>query len=118
MPYSLPEILVKYKAAWESHNLSLLEEIFDSGIIYQEKPDSIFKGIEELKKYWLENKEKQQNVVFTILKSIFNEEEIIADWEASFFDRKKQINIHLVGFMWLTVKNNKIIFLKELFAVN
>ncbi|MFT3912390.1 MAG: nuclear transport factor 2 family protein [Ferruginibacter sp.] len=109
------EILEQYKKAWENHDLSILGEIFHENIIYQEKPDSIICGLNNLEIYWQENSRKQVDVRFTINRWIAKDDSIIVDWAVQFYDKKKQQNIYLVGIMWIDIFEDKIIRLKEFF---
>jgi hypothetical protein len=107
-----------YKKAWESHDTSILEIIFDSNVIYQEKPDHLIKGLNALKKYWIENSNKQKDVTFTPINTIYHDNNILIEWEASFYHTKKRKVALLQGFMWLNIDNNKICKLKEWFSIS
>jgi hypothetical protein len=114
---ALPNLLDKYKTAWETHDLELLDAIFTQDVHYQEKPDVIFNGILELKTYWEENKRKQQNVQFVINRFIQADRDWVVDWEARFQHKLKNKIIRIYGIMWLTLKEDKIDNFKEFFTV-
>jgi len=115
---STPQLLViKYKTAWEQHDIRLLAEIFTEDIVYQEKPGVILRGLPELEQYWLDNKEKQRNVIFTAHQCTASGNDIELLWSASFFDTKKKMQASIQGTMWLRLDGKKIGSLKESFNI-
>ena len=117
MDYTQQDLIDLYKFAWEKHDLVTLDKIFSTDVEYQEKPNNIFKGIKELKGYWLDNSLKQQDVCFNAKKCIFYGNDVIIDWSASFYHLKKEKNINLQGIMWWILSEGKIINLKEFFNI-
>ena len=115
---ALPFLLEQYKAAWEAHDVQVLELIFTDDIVYQEKPGVIFRGLRELTNYWHENKEKQREVQFRILRYIQDGDQLVAEWEADFRHLVKEKVIHLSGMMWLSLQNGKIANFKEFFLLS
>lgn len=108
-------IIELYKKAWENHDLSIVEMIFDCNVKYQEKHNNVIVGLNSLKKYWIGNSLKQKNVSFLPIKIIHHDNNIVVEWEANYFDINKSKNVKLYGLMWLYIRNNKIYDFKECF---
>lgn len=111
------KILEKYRICWENHDLKLLEELFHTEIVYQEKVDNIFIGIDKLKEYWINNSKKQRDVVFKVLSHIESEPFTVAHWEANFYHLLKCKQIYIEGIMWIKENNGKIISFTEFFEL-
>lgn len=107
-----------YKYAWEKHNLNVLDSIFTLDIVYQEKPENILNGLEEVKNYWLENSIKQKDVLFNVKEYAIIGDEMMIDWSASFYHLIKRKNVNLKGIMCWTLVNGKINTLKESFITS
>ncbi|RFZ92880.1 nuclear transport factor 2 family protein [Mucilaginibacter conchicola] len=115
MAYTDSGLIALYKDLWERHDTENLEMLFAGDIVYEEKVNSIFNGLEELKAYWNENREKQRNVSFHAKRFISTKEQIVIDWKATFFDIKRGRDVSLNGIMWWDLADGKIISLREYF---
>ncbi len=104
-----------YKKAWETHSLEYLTLIFHDEIRYQEHCNNVIIGLDNLKEYWQKNAKKQSNVVFSPIKYIEDENELVIFWEASFFELHKKKTVELQGIMWLKIVKGKIVDLIEFF---
>ncbi|MCX2492851.1 nuclear transport factor 2 family protein [Pedobacter sp. PF22-3] len=118
MDYIEQELINRYKYLWEQHDVQNLGKLFTQDIVYHEKSTVKFVGLEELEVYWTENKNKQENVKFNVLRYVSIENQIIIDWRASFYDNIKKIALNLDGIMWWDLRDGKISTLKEFFNIN
>ncbi len=78
------KLLAIYQCSWETQNEGLLSLIFDEEVIYQEKPNNVISGLDELKSYWIENKAKQKEVKFSSSNVSKHGEIVSFDWVATY----------------------------------
>jgi hypothetical protein len=109
------ELLQLYKSAVEYHDVDILAEIFAEEAVYEEKPNSVFRNIEEIKGYWEHNAGNQRNVRFKVARLIECDNQAVAEWEASFFRTDLGRNMDLFGVMWIQIESGKISHLREYF---
>lgn len=109
------ELIKKYKNAWINQDPEAILEIFTPDAIYHERVlEKPFRGHKEIKKYWQDKVVgEQKNIKFKLLKLYIDEENIIAEWEVNFYNKKREVNIHMKEVAILKTKNNKIKSLRE-----
>lgn len=109
------QIIEKYKEAWVKKDPEAILKIFTKNGRYHEyvlkKP---FIGHKEIRKYWEEKVvATQKSIKFRLLNLYIEEDVAIAECEASFYDIKRKIKIHMKLLMILQIKGGKISYLRE-----
>jgi len=112
------KIVNLYKIVWEKHDIISLPKLFHENIYYNDRNKNIFNGLNEVEQYWKENSKKQKDVKFNPLTVLNKNNEIVIQWEASFYHVMKNKNKVLNGIMWLKLQDNKIIELLEYFEMD
>jgi hypothetical protein len=113
----MTHILEIYKNAWETHNHTLLHNIFCEDAIYQEKPNNILSGIKEIENYWDMLAKTQKNVLFNVKDIQKCNDVLIVEWNSQFERIDLKELWKLEGIMTLHLKENKIAILKEYFFI-
>jgi len=112
----IPLIINRYKQAWEKHDLKLLRGIFTENAIYIEKADVVFRGIDEIVKYWEINSRKQEKVSFTPVSVAKIDRGWDIIWEAKFFRKDLSRWLLLRGEMKIILRGRKICHFSEQFT--
>ena len=109
------ELIKKYGDAWVNQDLDSILKIFTKDAIYHERVlEKPFKGHKEIKEYW-KNKVvgEQKDIKFKLLSFYIDGDTIIAEWEANFYDKKREVNVHMKEVAILEIEDNKIKSLRE-----
>ena len=109
------ELIKKYRDAWVNQDPNAILKIFTKDAIYHERVlEKPFKGHREIKKYW-KNKVvgEQKNIKFKLLSIYIEKDTIIAEWEVNFYDKKREVNIHMKEVAILEIRKDKIKSLRE-----
>lgn len=103
------DILSLYKKSWEEHDENILRLIFHPDAEYCEKPfERPIQGIEEIVQYWRQNREVQQNTRFAVLREVWGDNYVIAEWRCEFDRIDLGKHVVLQGILWASLKDNKI----------
>ena len=111
-------LVERYFEAWNTQSVSLINQIFSSEAIYDEKPgkQAPIQGIDRVLKYWHDNPLQQRNIStkHRILGNT-NDSSIWVEFQATFSVRGE--NVELEGVICFTTdhETNKIIKLQEYF---
>ncbi|MBU0976214.1 MAG: nuclear transport factor 2 family protein [Patescibacteria group bacterium] len=111
----LKSIMKKYGEAWEKQDPDLLLKIFDKDGTYQVTPfEKPIEGHSAIKKYWIKNPQKdQKNIKFKLGRCAVYNGSGYAEWISKFDQISSSKSIELRGIIIITLKNNKIISLRE-----
>lgn len=107
----------KYFIAWEKYDINLLKKIFSPNAHYIIKGKKIYRGINEIKAYWLRNEKRQKNLHLNW--NIIKSEELmdIVNFNATFWDSEDNINNIINGRITFKFNNeNTIILLSEIYS--
>jgi hypothetical protein len=109
------EIVRRYGDAWINKDPEAIVSLFTNNGRYHEyvlkKP---YLGHSGIRKYWERNVVKNQfNIKFRLLKLYIAEQTAIAECDASFYEKRRRINIHMKLLLILEIKGNKISYLRE-----
>jgi hypothetical protein len=109
------KILKIYGEAWVQQDINKILSIFTKDGLYHERVlKEPMKGHQEIAKYWKTKVcEEQSNIKFKLLNFYISENNIIAEWEASFNNNLKNTRIHMKEVAILEIKDNKINSLRE-----
>lgn len=115
-PEFYAEVVLMYKKSWESHDLDLLDELFNDDAIYViSKSKAPLKGINSIKKYWYNNSLEQDSVTFFPQYISQNLNIIHCNWISIFYRKDKKKWMLLKGNFDAHMKSNKISLFKEEF---
>ena len=108
-------ILSVYEDAWVNQDPEKILTIFTKDAIYHEKVfEEPLKGHDQIKKYWIEKVvEEQSNIKFKLLNYYIDGNNVIAEWDASFYSNKKNNRIHIKEVAIFEIIDNKIKSLRE-----
>jgi hypothetical protein len=109
------KILKIYGEAWVQQDIKKILSIFTKDGIYHErvlrKP---MKGHKEIAKYWKTKVcEEQSNIKFKLLNFYISQNNIIAEWDASFNNNTQHVAVHIQEVAIMEIKGNKIKSLRE-----
>lgn len=110
-------LLKRYFQAWEAQSVEMLEDIFITDAIYQEKPfHPAPAGMGKIKQYWREHVLVQANIDTGILRVAYTGLNVFAEWESRFVSKGNKM--HLKGVLILTLdrESGKVSALHEYFS--
>lgn len=110
------KLVMRYKDAWERHDVNILSDLFTKDVEYWEKQDQKpFIGIDGLCKYWRYNAQQQKEVKFTPLFITEDNKEFKCIWDCRFYRNDLERWMTLKGIFTAKVRNNKIYHFEEKF---
>jgi hypothetical protein len=79
----LEPLLLKLKAAFNTHDINALIECFDESYFSEQPvhPDRTFQGYEQVKKNWASNFKEMSNFSAQLLRHVISDNLIWAEWE-------------------------------------
>jgi ketosteroid isomerase-like protein len=107
-------LLETYGKAWETKDPELIATIFTPDAIYNDpkEPENI--GLEAIKEYWnYKVIGEQDDIKFNLRNVWVDGDTVIAEWQASFKDIKRNLFIDMTEVAIFTVKNGKFSSLRE-----
>lgn len=107
-----------YKDAWINQDPNKIITIFTKDATYFDpKMKRIYSGHNEIKYYWqIKVVEEQKDIKFKLLNLYIDGDTAIAEWDASFYNTKEKVKIHLLEVAILEFYGNKIKSLREYYA--
>lgn len=103
-----------YFKAWREYDLTLLREVFTNEAKYIiENKNRVFEGIEEISRYWLRNKSRQNNIVLEWKMNTDND----VSFCACFWDSEECEQQEVVGDIhFIFDENGRIVELREYYS--
>ena len=107
-----------YKEAWEKQDPNRILDVFTSDAVYHERVfEKPYKGHAEIKSYWIAKVVNgQSDITCDLLNVYLDGDTAIAEWEARFFDREKNLRTRLREVAILEFRGTKIAALREYWA--
>jgi len=107
-----------YKEAWEKQDPNRILDVFTSDAVYHERVfEKPYKGHAEIKSYWITKVVNgQSDIACDLLNVYLDGDTAIAEWEARFFDREKNLRTRLREVAILEFRGTKIAALREYWA--
>lgn len=107
-------LLSQYGKAWTTQDANLITEIFTADATYFDPGEGEFHGHAGIKKYWEEKViGSQKDIAFKLLNTWVDGDAVIAEWDASFIDTKRNLRIIMREVAIFTVKEGKFSSLRE-----
>ena len=108
-------ILRVYKDAWVNQDPEKILSIFSKDAIYHERVlQKPFVGHKQIREYWQSKVvEEQSDIKFKLLNVYIDDDTVIAEWDASFYNHVEKARIHMKEVAILKIENNKIKSLRE-----
>ena len=110
-------LLEVYGRAWMTKDVDLIATIFSEDATYLDPAEPINIGKPAIKHYWqtkvLEN---QTDIKFNLLSVWIDGNTVIAQWEASFKDVKRRMNVSLAEVGIFELRNDQFSSLKEFYV--
>lgn len=109
------KLLKKYGDAWANKDPDAILEVFTRNAKYYERVfENPFSGHSGIKKYWIDKVVgEQENISFKLLSVYMAGNTAIAEWEAKFHDKKRDIGIHMKEVAILEFRNDRISSFRE-----
>jgi len=90
------QLLEIYGRAWMTKDVDLISTIFTEDATYLDPAEPINIGKPAIKNYWQKKVfENQTDIKFNLNHIWVDDDTVVAQWEASFKDLKRQLNISL-----------------------
>lgn len=103
-----------YGLAWETRNPDLIVTIFTDEATYNDPKEPLNVGKEAIRQYWVTKVIGEQDDVKFIMKNLWvDQNEVIAEWHATFKDTKRNLLIEMDEVAIFTVKGDKFSSLRE-----
>ncbi len=113
LPISNQKIVDAYFRAWHKYDLSLLNKLFDTNACYVIRNKKTYAGIEEIKNYWVRNKERQRDLETSYRITDTKENFVRLNFKANFFDVEESEQQQIVGEMEMILAFGRITKLEE-----
>ena len=112
---TLGELMSIYGKAWEQQDSELLDQVFTSNAIYQERVfGKAMSGISEIKQYWQRKViDQQKNIRFELLTVLGGEDMGVAEWMTEFDDLAHGVRKQIREAAFLELADGKICSLRE-----
>jgi ketosteroid isomerase-like protein len=109
------EVIGKYKKAWINRDPDAILEIFTNDAVYKERSFARpFVGHAGIRRYWTDKVVgEQEKIRFRLLNLFIDGDNVLAEWEVKFYDKKRKVNIHLREAEVFEMKGNKIARVRE-----
>ncbi|MCL5430221.1 MAG: nuclear transport factor 2 family protein [Candidatus Marsarchaeota archaeon] len=110
------KIMKKYKEAWERRDPEAIVKIFTKNARYYDRVilNKPFVGHTGIRKYWQDKVVgEQENIKFKLLNLYIVKNTALFEWDARFYDKKREFTVHMIGAMILEIKEDKISSLRE-----
>ncbi len=112
---TVDRVLKVYRDAWVNRDSDKILTAFTKDAVYHERIlQEPFVGHKEIKKYW-QNKvvEEQSDIKFKLLNVYISGDVVTAEWDASFFNKKKNKRIHITEVAIIQFEEDKIKSIRE-----
>ncbi len=108
-------VLKVYRDAWVNQDPDKILTIFTKDAVYHERIlQEPFVGHEEIKRYWQSKVvEEQSDIKFKLLNIYIAGDVVTAEWDASFFNKKKNKRMHITEAAIMQFEGDKIKSLRE-----
>jgi len=112
---TVEKVLKIYRDAWVNQDPDKILTIFTKDAVYHERIlQEPFIGHKEIKEYWQRKVvEEQSDIKFKLLKIYIDKDTAVAEWDASFFNKKKNKRIHITEAAIMQFKEDKIKSIRE-----
>lgn len=112
---TVDEVLKIYEDAWVNQDPDKILTIFTKDAVYHERIlQEPFGGHKEIKKYWQDKVvEEQSDIKFKLLNVYISGDVVTAEWDASFFNKKKNKRIHITEAAIIQFEGDKIKSIRE-----
>ena len=116
---TVKKVLNIYKDAWVNQDPGKILTIFTKDAIYHERIlEKPFLGHKGIKRYWQRKVvEEQKDIKFKLLNIYVVKNTAVVEWDASFFNKKKNKRIHITEVAIMKFKGNKINSMREYWHV-
>ena len=108
------KLLNTYGEAWINRDPELILTIFTPDATYNDPHEPENQGHEGIRAYWKSKVVgEQKDITFNLLNVWIDENVVVAEWEATFTDIKRNLKIDMDEVAIFTVKDNKFSSLRE-----
>lgn len=109
------EIIRTYGEGWVNQDIEKILSIFiEEGVYHERIFDKPFVGHEEIRQYWQSKVvEEQSRIKFKLLNLYIDGDNIIAEWDATFFSNKEDRTIHIREVAIMEIEGDRIKSLRE-----
>ncbi len=113
-PEKAAELIEIYGRAWETRDPDLIVTIFTDEATYNDPKEPLNVGREAIRQYWVTKVIGEQDDIKFTLKHIWvDQNEVIAEWHATFKDTKRSLLIEMDEVAIFTVQGDKFSALRE-----
>lgn len=112
------ELIKIYEEAWVNRDPDKIITIFTKDATYFDpKMKKVYSGHDGIKNYWrIKVVEEQRDIKFKLLNIYVDGNTAIAEWDATFYNTKENVKIHLLEVAILEFQGDKIKSLREYYA--
>ena len=108
------KLIEVYGRAWETKDPDLIVSIFTDDATYDDPHEPIKNGKEAIRQYWVTKVIGEQDDIKFRLKNIWIDgNTIIAEWDATFIDTKRNLHIEMTEVAIFTTRGGKFSSLRE-----
>lgn len=109
------DILKIYEDSWVNQDTDKILSIFtEEGIYHERVLKEPYVGHKQIAEYWnFKVCEEQSKIEFKLLNYYISNETVIAEWDVSFNNKNKNVQIHMKEVAIIEIKENKINSLRE-----
>jgi ketosteroid isomerase-like protein len=109
------KVLKVYRDAWVNQDPDKILKIFTKDAVYHERIlQEPFIGHEEIRRYWQDKVvDEQSDIKFKLLNVYIAGDTVTAEWDASFFNKKKNKRIHITEAAIMQFEGDKIKQIRE-----
>lgn len=103
-----------YGRAWETKDPNLIISIFTQDATYNDPHEPINEGREAIRKYWISKVVgEQDNIHFSLRNLWLDGETVIAEWDATFTDIKRNLQIEMTEVAIFGIREGKFFSIRE-----
>lgn len=110
------EIFDKYVKCWESHDIDMLDSLFNEECRYEINGARILNGIAAVREYWAHNSVRQRNVNVSYVVLLSTVNSVIVEWVANFDRIDTDDHRQLLGMMVMDLMCGRIKSLREVYV--
>jgi len=112
---TVENILTVYENAWVNQDPDKILTIFTKDAIYHERVlKEPYVGHKQIRKYWQSKVvEEQSNIKFKLLNFYIEGDVVVAEWDITFFNNRKNKKIHMKEVGIFEIVKNKIKSIRE-----
>lgn len=108
------EMIETYGKAWETKDPDLIVSLFTDDATYDDPRESLNRGVESIHRYWIQKVIGEQDSIKFYLRNLWIEgDTVIAEWDATFIDTKRNLHIEMTEVAIFGVRGDKFSSLRE-----